>query len=191
MGLGLKHGMAELSMHTSEWKIYADEIIKQLWNILGTVANDIQHVGSTSIHNIKAKPVIDIAVSVSSFEKVLELSPIMEQNGFIFIGWEGKDEKQPVYQCGEYVPGEKNMKVLTHYIKIKKKDSQEWNNLVNFRDYMNTFPNAASKYEALKMELAEKYKDDYRSYHQGKTSFIIEMIATANRWNDSGRGNCP
>jgi GrpB-like predicted nucleotidyltransferase (UPF0157 family) len=191
MVLGLKHGMAKLSIHDPKWKVNANEMIKQLWSILGDIANDIQHVGSTSIHNIKAKPVVDIAVSVSSFEKVLELSPVMEENGFIFIGWEGKDEKQPVYQCGEYIPGEKNMEVLTHYIKIKKKDSQEWYDLINFRDYMNAFPVIASQYEALKMELAEKYKDDYRSYHQGKTSFITKMIIAANCWNDSGRGNCP
>jgi len=190
MVLGLKHGMAELSTHAPEWKVNANEMIKQLWSILGVVANDIQHVGSTSIHNIKAKPVIDIAVSVSSFEKVLELSPVMEKNGFIFIGWEGKNKKQPVYQCGEYILGEKNMEVLTHYIKIIKKNCQEWHNLINFRDYMNTFPVIASRYEALKKELAEKYKEDYRNYHQGKTSFILEIIAAANCWNESGRSNC-
>ena len=101
MALGLKRDMVELADHDPEWERNAADTIKRLWDILGSTAKDVQHVGSTSIRHIKAKPVIDIAVLVWSFEDVLALSPVLEENGFIFRGWEGNDVKQPVFQCGE------------------------------------------------------------------------------------------
>lgn len=81
MILGLKCGVAELADHDPEWEINAADTIKRLWDILGSAAKDIQHVGSSAIRHIKAKPVIDIAVSVWSFEEVLTLSPALEKEG--------------------------------------------------------------------------------------------------------------
>ena len=69
MVLGLKRGVAELADHDPEWEVNAANTIKRLWDILGSTAKDIQHVGSSAIRHIKAKPVIDIAVSVWSFGK--------------------------------------------------------------------------------------------------------------------------
>lgn len=187
MVLGLKNGVAELAHHDPEWEANADDTIKRLWGILGSIAKDIQHVGSTSIRHIKAKPVIDIVVSVWDFEEVLTLSPILEKEGFIFRGWEGKEARQPIFQCGEYMPEEKNMRILTHYIHIVKADSPQWSNYINFRDYMNTFSDIAFEYETIKIHLAEEYKHDYRSYHQGKQNYIGKMIETANYWDSLGR----
>ncbi len=187
MVLGLKRGMAELLDHDPEWEANAADTIKRLWGILGSVAKDIQHVGSSAIRHIKAKPVIDIAALVWSFEDILTQIPVLEKEGLIFRGWEGNEERQPVFQCGEYIPEEKDMRVLTHYIHIVMVGSQQWDNYINFRDYMNAFHSAAREYEALKLRLAEENKNDYRSYHQGKQKYVTEMIKTANHWNDSGR----
>jgi GrpB-like predicted nucleotidyltransferase (UPF0157 family) len=66
----LKHGVVELADHDPEWEQIARETIGQLWRVLGSVAKDIQHVGSTAIRNIKAKPIIDIAVAVDDFAEV-------------------------------------------------------------------------------------------------------------------------
>jgi GrpB-like predicted nucleotidyltransferase (UPF0157 family) len=185
MRLGLKRGVAELVGHDPEWDVNAADTIKRLWDILGSAAKEIQHVGSTAIRNIKAKPVIDIAVSVFNFDKILTLSPALEKEGFIFRGWEGKEEKQPVFQCGEYIPEEKDMRVLTHYIHVVLADSRQWYNYINLRDYMNAFPAIAHEYEALKLQLAHENKNDYQKYHQGKQNYIADMITAANCWANS------
>jgi len=189
MPLGLKSGATGLSEHDPQWKVNAADTIKRLWDILGSTAKDIQHIGSTSICHIKAKPVIDIVVSVDNFDDVLELSPILENRGFIFRGWEGTENKQPVFQCGEYISEEKEMRILTHYIHIVKTESQAWHNYINMRDYMNAFPAVALEYETLKLQLANENKNNYYKYHQGKGNYITEMTEIANRWNDSGRTN--
>lgn len=65
--IGLKRGTVLLCNHCEKWKPEAERIIAQLKAILGGFAMDIQHIGSTSIKNIKAKPIIDIAIGVNSF----------------------------------------------------------------------------------------------------------------------------
>ena len=188
MAIGLKRGEVALYDHEIEWELNATKTIDKLKEIFGDVAVDIQHIGSTSIVHIKAKPIIDITVAVRDFDDVLALSPILENEGFFFRGWEGK-ERQPVFQCGEYVSGEKDMRLLTHYIHIIKADSQQWHNYINFRDYMNACPTAANKYEALKLSLAKENKDngDLHNYHMGKQDYISEMIQIARLWDDFGR----
>ena len=64
MAIGLKRGTVRLAEHDPEWEQLARETIGRLRCVLGSVAKDIQHVGSTSIPGIKAKPIIDIAVAV-------------------------------------------------------------------------------------------------------------------------------
>lgn len=190
MILGLKSGMVELAEHNPEWEVNAADTIKCLWDILGSKAIDIQHVGSTAIRHIKAKPVIDIVVLVHRFEEILALTPALEKEGYIFRGWEGKEERQPVFQCGEYIPEDKDMRLLTHYIHIVK-DSQQWENYINLRDFMNAFPAVAFEYETLKLRLAKEYKNNYSNYHHGKQEYIKEIIKVANHWNDLGRKGNP
>ena len=68
--IGLKKGIVKLHKHKKQWKKIASDTIVSLYKVFGDTAVDIQHVGSTSIVNIKAKPIIDIAVAVKSFDDV-------------------------------------------------------------------------------------------------------------------------
>ena len=71
MSLGLKRGTVQLEPHDKQWDDVAAQTIKTLKSILGDDAIDIQHIGSTAIPAIKAKPIIDIAVGVTDFEKIM------------------------------------------------------------------------------------------------------------------------
>lgn len=71
MSLGLKRGTVQLEPHDKQWDEAAIQTIKKLKSILGDDAVDIQHIGSTAIPAIKAKPIIDIAVGVTDFDKVM------------------------------------------------------------------------------------------------------------------------
>ena len=64
----MKRGTVYLEPHQSVWEKAAEETIRTLKSILGSVAADIQHIGSTSIRTISAKPIIDIAVAVNDYE---------------------------------------------------------------------------------------------------------------------------
>ena len=80
MSLGLKRGTVQLEPHDKQWDEAAIQTIKKLKSILGDDAVDIQHIGSTAIPAIKAKPIIDIAVGVTDFDKVMLHNCEMERN---------------------------------------------------------------------------------------------------------------
>ena len=71
MSLGLKRGTVQLEPRDKQWDDVAVQTIKTLKSILGDDAIDIQHIGSTAIPAIKAKPIIDIAVGVTDFENMI------------------------------------------------------------------------------------------------------------------------
>jgi GrpB-like predicted nucleotidyltransferase (UPF0157 family) len=80
--IGIKRGSVILCAHEKEWEANATTAIIELTTLLGPAAMKIQHVGSTSIKAIKAKPIIDIAVGVRDFADVRQMIPELESHGF-------------------------------------------------------------------------------------------------------------
>ena len=149
--IGLKRETIKLYNHEKEWEREAQRTISRLHKILGAIAKDIQHVGSTSILTIKAKPIIDIAVSVNNFKDVLALEVELKNNGFYYRpNINIKD--QLLFVCGSYYEGTGDLQ--THFIHVVLADSMEWINYINFRDYLNKTPAVAKEYEDLKTSLA-------------------------------------
>lgn len=83
--LGLKHGTVMLCMHEKEWETEAQNTILRLKQILGNALKRHQHVGSTSVPSIKAKPIIDIAASTDDFGKVLSAVEELEKEDFYTV----------------------------------------------------------------------------------------------------------
>jgi len=79
--LGLKRGVVELADHDPEWAKSARKTIEKLKAIFGDAAVDIQHVGSTAIRDIKAKPILDIAVGVQSLDMLTDVLLRLDASG--------------------------------------------------------------------------------------------------------------
>ena len=75
-------------------------MIELLKNVLKDVLVDAQHIGSTSIKTVPAKPIIDIAVGVFSFEKLMNCNDILLEHGIIYRGQDHTD--QHLYVCGDF-----------------------------------------------------------------------------------------
>ena len=172
--LGLKRGEVALFPHEKEWEIDAQNTIMRLKNILGDAIVDIQHVGSTAIPSIKAKPIIDIAVLANDFKGVLALENELQQNGFYYRP--SDENNQLLFACGSLYDGAGEEQ--THFIHFVLKDSMEWINYVNFRDYLNNNYDVAKQYEALKIKLSESAKDR-AEYTAGKHDFITFTLRKA------------
>ena len=186
MTIGVKRGTVELHNHNPEWATLAAESIQRLWGILGDAAVDIQHVGSTAIPSIKAKPIIDIAVAVRDFGEVMALSPVLKKNGFMYRKRENHGEESLLFACGDYSRPDG---IVTHFIHVVKSDSIEFINYLNFRDYMNTHSDEAKAYETLKIQLMVDNPIDpgREKYLAGKKGFIIEKLNLARLWDEFGR----
>ena len=176
--LGLKRGTVQLCEHEQEWEMEAQNTIARLKVILGDVIKDIQHVGSTSVFTIKAKPIIDIAVAVDNFEDVLLLEQDLKKQGFYYRPQSDLGE-QLLFAAGSYYDGTGDLQ--THFIHIVKTGSMDWINYINFRDYLNSTPSAAKAYEDLKVSLAEQVPVDNgrEKYLQGKHDFIVYTLRKA------------
>lgn len=180
VSLGLKRNIVELVEHDPQWEKIAFQTIQQLWRIFGSAAKDIQHIGSTSIQNIKAKPIIDIAVAINDFSEVESLFYELENNGFSNRGW--FSDQHIIFTIGKDIPPDD--RITTHNIHIVKIDSAGWLDHINFRDYLNAHPHAAKDYETLKIKLAYKYPYDEgrKKYGDGKSDFINNTLEDAAKW---------
>lgn len=92
---------------------------------------------------ICAKPIIDIAVAVKSFQDFMKHDEELKENGIIY-------RKQDVPGQHLYRSGNLDNDIVTHYIHIVISDSETWNNYINFRDHLNNNKEEALRYEKLK-----------------------------------------
>ncbi|HBL85035.1 MAG: hypothetical protein A2Y17_02330 [Clostridiales bacterium GWF2_38_85] len=177
--LGLRRGEVVVVDHQSEWEEIAATTIKHIKEIFGDNAFDIQHIGSTAIRNIKAKPMLDIAVGVACFDTLTDIYPKLEENGVY------KSSTQPlpgIVLCAIKDCRENDIVLCNLHIVVI--GSEQWNNHIVFRDYMNSFPEKAATYEKFKIELAQQYPTDREAYCNGKNEFISSCISEAHIYFD-------
>lgn len=175
--IGLKKGSVALYPHENEWGNEAERTIEKLKGILGDIAADIQHVGSTAVESICAKPIIDIAVGVRNFDEILKKQRELEENGFYFR--DSRCESQLLFACGSYYDG--SGEEQTHFIHFVLFEGSDWQNYLLVRDYLNKNTAAAKEYETLKLKLAaDSLTENGRGYYtDGKKNFINRLIRTA------------
>jgi GrpB-like predicted nucleotidyltransferase (UPF0157 family) len=176
MKLGLKRGTVELYDHDILWEENARKTIKSLKSIFVDNAVDIQHIGSTAIKTIKAKPIIDIVVGINDFNLLENIMHELNNNGIIHRPKNDMDE----YKM--FVIGDFENDTRTHHIHVVKYNNAEWNNQLNFRDYLNNNYKEAKKYEKLKISLMEENKDNREAYTKSKEEYILKVFEEAKEW---------
>ena len=166
--LGLKRGTVKLTANHRQWgKLYKTEKKKILLELkdLDVV---IEHVGSTAVAGIMAKPIIDMMLGINN----------IKQNKLIYkklveIDYEDRGA-QEVRGRRLFVKGPEEKR--THYLHITKTDSKFWKEHIIFRDYLKKDKKVRDEYNKLKIELAKKYSDNRKLYTEGKSNFIEKII---------------
>ncbi|MBK8312580.1 MAG: GrpB family protein [Acidobacteria bacterium] len=87
--LGLPSGEVQLSRYEAGWRSLFLEEAERLRTGIGGYVLDIQHIGSTSIPGMPAKPILDIGIAVTDFEEAMRCVPPMEELGYIYKGENG------------------------------------------------------------------------------------------------------
>lgn len=180
---GVEKNKVRLLPHNPEWDTEFLRVSAELQKIWGENILDLQHVGSTAIKAICAKPILDIAVRLNAIEK-------MEIGRLTAIGYDYRGEQfgNPKYHL--FVLRGENQISLRH-IHCYDRDEKEFELLVGFRDYLNAHIDAALQYEKIKKELLKKYPDDRVSYTRGKEAFIksiYSILEMTKNQNFTGRG---
>jgi len=173
--IGLKRGTVKLKHYSSRWKQVYEKEEKLLLNTLGDSIVDIQHVGSTSIPRVQAKPIIDIAVTVGSLKKVERHIKTLEGIGYKY---KTDDDKQNRLF---FTKGPESKR--THYLHIGTKRGDYVKDMVLFRDYLRKHGKAVKEYNKLKIALAKKFGKEREQYTEGKAEFVEKIIKIAKKRN--------
>ena len=171
MGLGLQCGVVEVHPYNVEWvRFYKDEETLLIASIGQHVAN-IQHIGSTAISGLAAKPIIDIMVGTRDLECLDECIKKLEKLGYEFKGENGIS--------GRFFFVKGGAQISTYHLHMIEWQSQFWKSHLSFRDYLRKHKDAVIEYADLKQGLALKFPTDRNAYTEGKAYFISGIIKKA------------
>jgi GrpB-like predicted nucleotidyltransferase (UPF0157 family) len=131
----------------------------------------IEHVGSTAVRGLAAKPVLDMLAGVANFEAARGLVPALQQLGYEYR----PDNDIPDRHYFRRGPATGR----THHLSLAEPAAEHYRNTILFRDALRADPALASAYAALKYELGARYPRDREAYLDGKTAFVLEVLARA------------
>ncbi|TBG96054.1 GrpB family protein [Rhizobium leguminosarum] len=165
--------MIEILPWSPDWSAKFSRKAATIRSALGATALRIDHIGSTSVDGLPAKPIIDIQMSVADFEPIETLVELMQTAGYIWRQSNGDLSKR---YFREQLSEER-----TH-VHICRAGSwhEQWALL--FRDYMRQHSHEHIPYAALKLALAEKYPTDRPEYTEGKADHLWSVIRRADQW---------
>ncbi len=170
MKLGLKRGEARVVPHSEEWK---EEFLKVKQEIMSTTAiseERIEHIGSTAIKEIIAKPILDLAVGVDDIKNVdKETFQGLKKVGFLRLRVERPNE----IVLAKFTDDTYEEK--THFIHLADYNKGLWKDLIFFRDYLNSNEAARKKYERLKMTFFEEKNSGIDAYTNYKEKFVKDI----------------
>lgn len=165
-----------LAPYNPEWSNMYENEAARLRQILGSELADIQHIGSTSVAQLAAKPIIDIMVALHDFGRAdAVVVPAMQAAGFVYI-----DKWNDVLPLRRFFVKEDKKGTRLAHLHIVGIDNREWwDRHIRFRDYLRTHPKTRKAYEALKHDLAQREWKDGSEYAGAKTEFIrkVEKLA--------------
>ncbi|NMM62018.1 GrpB family protein [Clostridium sp. P21] len=150
------------------WKEEFDKIKLYLEKGLENNIIAIEHVGSTSVEGLSAKPIIDIDVVIKNYDSFQEVKSCLESLGYYHEGDLGIKDREAF----EYT--EKH-EFMTHHLYVCPQNSQELKRHIAFRDYLRTHDEDRDKYSEIKLQASRKYPTDIDSYIETKSPFINEI----------------
>jgi len=165
-----------IAPYNPEWVNMFEREAADIRRVIGNEVADIQHVGSTSVPQLAAKPIIDILLGLRDFSMADTIVvPAMQSAGYMYI-----DKWNDVLPLRRFFVKEDEMgKRFAHIHTVGIDNREWWDRHIEFRDYLRTQPETREAYEALKRELACREWEDGSEYAGAKTEFIrkVEKLA--------------
>ncbi len=152
--------------YRSEWQKIFEEERRLLQDVLGEASAKVEHIGSTAVNGLAAKPIIDIMVGLPDFSVADKLVLVIETLGYEYI--KKYEDEMPFRR---YFAKNLN-RIRTHQIHMVEIGSEFWGRHLLFRDYLRQNPDMANEYAVLKKQLAECEWEDVNEYADAKTNFI-------------------
>lgn len=173
MNIGLKSGVVRLERNHNAWARYFASISASMKRALKNIDCKIEHVGSTAIPGIDAKPIVDIAVGLQNEGQYEIAITKLTSIGFRYRGH--RDDS------GGHVFDIVERNLALSYIHLVTVDSEQWRRYILFRDYLQESKTARKRYEEIKRDLAERYAEKRKAYTAAKKTMIDSLVEEAKR----------
>ncbi len=162
-----KHVIVEA--YDPKWNKDFEKIASELSKILGAAAIAIEHVGSTSVPGLSAKPIIDLDVVVQN-DNLPHVISILEEHGYIHEGDLGITGREAfAYTQKEHL--------MLHHLYVCPQNSPELYRHLTFRNWLRSHPEDVAAYSRIKEEGARQYPLDIDAYCEYKAPVITEIYA--------------
>ena len=166
--------MIEIVPYDCTWPTLYEAEAAKIREGMNGLALRVEHVGSTSVPGLGAKPVIDIQVSVATLETLDSYSVMLAPLGYVHVPLGGFDMVYPFFQrpIGS---------ASTHHVHLCVVGGEQERRHLAFRDYLRSHPSVASLYVELKRSLAAAHDgaalESRERYSLSKTEFISSVLA--------------
>ena len=151
------------------WRTEFEQIKEELLSVMGDCIIAIEHVGSTSIEGLAAKPIIDIDVIIKDYSSFEDVKDRLAQIGYTHEGDLGIKDREAFKYKGK-------SHLIKHHLYVCPEYCDELKNHLTFRDYLRSNPEDRDWYGEVKTLAAERYSDDVDGYMNAKSSCISEII---------------
>jgi GrpB-like predicted nucleotidyltransferase (UPF0157 family) len=158
--------------YDDEWPLLFEQLAQPVRDAVSDLGAEVEHVGSTSVPGLPAKPIIDIDVVVGSTADVPTAIDRLRSLGYIYQGDKGIRGREAFLWPDDARP---------HHLYVVVQGSEPYLDHVRFRNHLRDHPEVGREYAALKRRLAEQYGDDPLAYTNAKTDFITGVLAIARR----------
>ena len=154
-----------------DWPLLYAQEKRELLNILGSVALEIEHIGSTSIPGCGAKPILDIAVGINALSDIDPCVEKLRELGYEDCHIDPKFARR-MFSKGPFNEG-------TRHLQFSRPDSVGWQDAILFRDYLRSHPELAEEYTRVKREAAARHGNELWGYYEDKGPWIESVMAKA------------
>ncbi len=169
--IGVEKNKVKVMPYDDIWKIEYKREELVLKQYLKGFKIRIEHIGSTSIIGLSAKPIIDIAVGVVRQDELHVIANKLAKKGYDILDTYDSN--------GEILARKGEADCYTHYIHLTLIDSKYWNEFMCFKRYLLEHPETLEEYRKLKETLYEKFSTEKSKYTSAKKSFINEVLQKA------------
>lgn len=156
------------------WPSLYEEEERRVLDAVGHKVIEIEHIGSTSVPGLGAKPIIDLMAGLQGPADAEECLPPLHDLGYTHVL--PQPEEEDWYYCLGKGPHS-----VGYHLHLVKAGSAFWGRHILFRDYLRAHPETAQQYHELKKRLAASYREQRLEYNLAKTAFIESVIAEARK----------
>ena len=156
------------------WPALAAAEVRAIQEVLGEVGVRVEHVGSTAVPGLAAKPILDFQLSVDALEPAGRYAEPLKRLGYVFIPTDDVRE-YPLYARPPERP-------RTHHLHVCAAGSQHELRHLAVRDFLRAHPEEAARYAALKRDVVARHPEDRLAYIAGKEAYVTALEPRAVAW---------